>query len=205
MAQLANEVAGAPSSRAALRMLRALREEIDAFERRQVARALADGASYAAIARDMGLSRQAVHRRFRNLAAEELPLVMTADAGRVLQYAREEAHGDQLGSEHVLIAVLRAGIPAAALLGDAGVSLDRVRLHVDGMSTRGPRFFGKTDVATEPRALLAAAADAARARRSRSVEAEDLLVAALADPAGAARRTLRALGADPDGVVAGLA
>ncbi len=208
MARLAAEVAGAPSPRAALRRLGELRQEIDAFERRQVARALADGAAYAAIARDLGLSRQAVHRRFRGLATEELPLRMTPEARRVLQDARDEAtalRADQLGSEHVLIAALRADVPAAGVLREAGVSLDRARMQVDGMSPRGRLFPRGAEVSMEPRAVLAAAADAARARRSQSIDPEDLILAALADPDGGARRTLRAIGVDPDEIVAGLA
>jgi DNA invertase Pin-like site-specific DNA recombinase len=71
LAQLAAELAEAPTPRAALRRTGELRRELDAFERRQIAQALADGASFAAIARDLGVSRQAVHRRFRDLAAAE--------------------------------------------------------------------------------------------------------------------------------------
>jgi transposase-like protein len=208
MARLAAEAAGAPTPRAALRLLRELRLQVDAFERRQVAQALADGASFAAIARDMGLSRQAVHRRFRDVATEDLPLLMTPDAGRVLQCAREEAaalRADDLRSEHVLIAALRVDVRATTVLRDAGVSLDRARMQVGGMSPHGRLFLRGPDVAAEPRALLAAAADAARARHSHSIEAEHLLLAALADPGGGARRTLRALGADPDEVGAALA
>src|SRR3954454_15843638 len=68
LARLATEAAGASSPGAALRRVRALRRELDDFEREQVARALADGASFAAVGRDLGLSRQAVHRRFRGVA-----------------------------------------------------------------------------------------------------------------------------------------
>jgi hypothetical protein len=55
LAELAAEAADAPTPRAALRQLAGLRRELDAFERRQVARALADGASFAAIARYLGV------------------------------------------------------------------------------------------------------------------------------------------------------
>jgi ATP-dependent Clp protease ATP-binding subunit ClpA len=133
---------------------------------------------------------------------------MTPDARRVLQHARDEAaalRADQLASEHVLIAALRTDVPAAGVLREAGVSLDRARMQVDGMSPRGRLFPRGGEVSMEPRAVLAAAADAARARRSQSIDPEDLIVAALADPAGGARRTLRAIGVDPDEIVAGLA
>jgi len=54
---------------AALRAMTALREELEAFERLQVARALDAGQSFSAVARALGISRQAAHRRYRDLAA----------------------------------------------------------------------------------------------------------------------------------------
>jgi DNA invertase Pin-like site-specific DNA recombinase len=51
---------------AALEDLQALRADLDAFEREQVRRALASGASYGAVARALGISRQAAHRRYRD-------------------------------------------------------------------------------------------------------------------------------------------
>jgi ATP-dependent Clp protease ATP-binding subunit ClpA len=200
LARLAIETAGAPTPRASLRLLTELRRELDEFERRQVAQALADGASFAAIARDLGLSRQAVHRRFRDVAGEEAPLVASPEVRRVLRYAREEAAAAQAGeprSEHVLLAVLRASDSgAAAVLHDAGVTPARARTHVDGASPRGSLFRRQHD-AGDPGKLLAAPLQIARDRGARRIEVEDLLAAALDDPAGGAARTLRALGADP--------
>jgi ATP-dependent Clp protease ATP-binding subunit ClpA len=202
LAELAAEAADAPTPRAALRQLAGLRRELDAFERRQVARALADGASFAAIARDLGISRQAVHRRFRALAARAQPLVTAPEVRRVLHYAREEAAsvGAELGSQHVLLAVLRAGdLAAADLLRAEGVSLGRASTHVEGAAT-GAELFRRTAAVHDLRALLEAPARAARARRSRSIEVEDLLVGALEDSAGGAARTLRAQGVEPDAI-----
>jgi ClpA/ClpB-like protein len=202
LAQLAADAAGAPTPRAALRKLGELRRELDAFERRQVGHALADGASFAAIARDLGLSRQAVHRRFRALASEEAALLMTGDVRRVLRYAREEAaavRAQEPGGDHVLLAVLRAGIPAAAPLEAAGVTLDRARTQIHGVAPRG-RLFGRGSDVADPRALLASAASEARARGGHRIEVEHLLVGTLDDAAG----TLRALGADPDAIRAEL-
>jgi transcriptional regulator with PAS, ATPase and Fis domain len=67
LARLAAEAAAAPTPRSALRKLNALRDELEAFEARQVASALADGASYAQIGQDLGLTRQSAHRRFHRL------------------------------------------------------------------------------------------------------------------------------------------
>ncbi len=49
----------------ALDELQALRSELDAYENELVGRALASGASFAAVARSLGISRQAAHRRYR--------------------------------------------------------------------------------------------------------------------------------------------
>ncbi len=201
LAELAAEVAEAPTPRAALRRLGELRDELEAFERRQVARALAEGASFAAIARDLGLSRQAVHRRFRSVAPEESKLQTAPDVRRVLQYARDEAAalgGGDVGSEHIVLAVLRADdLRAAELLREAGAALDRARTHVEGTSPRAKLFRRDPDPG-ELLAFLETSAREARARGGRRIEVEDVLAGALEDPSGGAARTLRALGADPD-------
>jgi ATP-dependent Clp protease ATP-binding subunit ClpA len=203
LAELAAEVAAAPTPRAALRRLGELRDEVEAFERRQVARALAEGASFAAIARDLGLSRQAVHRRFRSLATEVSTLQTAPDVRRLLQCAREEAAAfgaGGVGSEHVVLAVLRLGdLPAAELLREAGVSLQRARMQVEGSTPRA-RLFRREPDPNGLITLLEGPARTARARGGSQIEVEDVLAGALEDPAGSAARTLRALGADPEEV-----
>jgi AraC-like DNA-binding protein len=202
LARLALETAGAATPRAALRMLRELRQEIDEFERRQVVHALADGASFAAIARDLGLSRQAVHRRFRDIAGEDAPLLVAPEARRVLRHARGDAaamRSAEVASEHILLAVLRSDAPAAAVLREAGATLDRARTQVEGTAPGGA-LFRREVAAGDPRALLAAAAGETRARGGPRIEVEDLLLAALADADGGAARALRALGLDPGAI-----
>ena len=54
----------------ALHAVSALRRELDAFERVQAWRALEAGSSYGAVARALGISRQAAHRRYRELAGQ---------------------------------------------------------------------------------------------------------------------------------------
>ena len=207
LAELATEVAGAPTPRAALRRLGELRHELDEFERRQVAQALAEGTSYAAIARDLGLSRQAVHRRFRSLAGAEPPLVTAPDVRRVLQYAREEAAAlgaGVVGGEHVLLAVLRTDdLPAADLLRGAGATLERARSQVEGASPR-PRLFRREPETGDLLMFLEAPAREVRARGGGAIEVEDVLRGVLADPGGGAARTLRAIGVDTGEVRSGL-
>ena len=60
-----------PEPLEALAALTTLRSELDAFEREQVRRALESGYSYSAVARGLGISRQAAHRRYRGLRTAE--------------------------------------------------------------------------------------------------------------------------------------
>jgi transposase-like protein len=114
----------APDPVRALRELRVLRAELDALERERVRAALDSGASFAAVARGLGITRQAAHRRYRHLTAEPPRLVATPDALALLQRARHEAA--RLGSatvepEHVALAHAspgprpHGGTPPAAL------------------------------------------------------------------------------------------
>src|SRR5215211_6766944 len=128
--RLAEEAANAAEPCDALRLLCELRRELEDFERRQAARALTRGESFGAIARALGVSRQAAHRRFRDLApggegdGVERP---TPEARLVTDYAREEsiALGDAgVHSEHLLLAVLRLGDDHAEALREAGVTLE---------------------------------------------------------------------------------
>ena len=159
--------------------------------------------SFAAIARDLGITRQAVHRRFRDLAAADTPLVTAPEVRRLLQHAREEsaARGaGNLGSEHVVLALLReSDLGAAVVLRAEGATLERARSHVEGASPRS-KLFRRESAGGDLRTLLEAPAHHARARGARRIEVEDLLLGSLADPAGGAYRTLTALGVDVDGV-----
>jgi len=194
--RLAEEAANAAEPREALRLLCELRTELEDFERRQAARALTLGESFGAIARALGVSRQAAHRRFRDLApgsdGEASP-----EARLVAEYAREESVA--LGhagvySEHLLLAVLRFGDgPAAATLGDADVTIDAARAAVRRLS--GPRASaaGGDPRSGTGRRLAQAALSAARRHGAGVVAVEHLLLGALEDDEGGAATTLRAL------------
>jgi len=67
--QLARTTMQAEDPATALRALTELRRELDAAERELVKRALASGASWSHIARSLGVSKQAAHRKHRHLAA----------------------------------------------------------------------------------------------------------------------------------------
>src|ERR1051325_11244659 len=94
--ELAHASAEAEDADAALRALTELRRETDAFIRVYASRALGSGRSFSDIARALGLSRQAAHRRFRDLTPERRhdpgrPLAATEAARRVVMIARAEA------------------------------------------------------------------------------------------------------------------
>ena len=94
-----------------LQELGALRAELDAYEREQVRRALETGSSFAAVARAVGITRQAAHRRYRHLLSAPAPaprLVASSEALAVLQRARHEAArvgASAVDGEHVLLAL----------------------------------------------------------------------------------------------------
>ncbi len=203
MAQLAAEAADTGSPGEALRKLSELRKELEIFERLQVARALAEGSNFATLGRDLGVSRQAAHRRFRDLVGDQPPLLSTADTRRVLRYAREEAvavGAETPRSEHILLAVLRAAdLPASAVLRNAGATLAHARTHVEGTASRTP-LFRRVPRENELRELLAAPAREARQRGSRRIEVEHLLLGALADGTTGAAKMLTALGGDTESV-----
>ena len=66
---LAHASADAEDADAALRALTELRTEVDGFIRVHARRALGSGRSFSDIARALGISRQAAHRRFRDLTS----------------------------------------------------------------------------------------------------------------------------------------
>jgi hypothetical protein len=206
LARLAAEAASAPTPGSALRKLKELRQALEEFERAQVTRALTEGASFASVGRDLGLSRQAVHRRYRDLAPsteESSALLPTPEVRLALRCAREEATalGMPVGGEHVLLGLLRAA--RLRPLADAGVTLVKARAQVEAMSPSSPLFRYEA-VQGDLRAVLAGPAREAHNHGSSTIAPEHLLLGILREPDSAAARTLRALGADPGAVCAQL-
>jgi transposase-like protein len=205
----------------ALHALTALRRELDAFERVQAWRALDAGSSYGAVARALGISRQAAHRRYRELAAATEPppggeptrLRVAPEARAAVQLAGEEATAlgaAQMGSEHLLLGILRAGDAIAAdALRAAGGTLERARTAAmptlatppDNGAGAGDRASAVTRYA---RAVFGEAMRQAAVQPDHSIGVADLLRAALHDPEGGACRTLQELGISADLVLANL-
>jgi hypothetical protein len=209
---------------AALRALVALREEIDAYERFQVARALDAGASFGDIARVLGISRQAAHRRYRDLVGVELEdprpepverrgrVLVTSEARAAVQLARDEAGrlgASAVGSEHLLLGILRSqDRRAAGALQAEGVTLDAARMAAmptlveAAPAPSEPQRVeeGPSGISPYARATFEQSLREAVQRGDGYIGVDHLLLAALADPTGGAARTLDTLGVAPASV-----
>ena len=230
--ELVEHAVRAAQPAAALRAMTALREELEAFERLQVARVLDEGQSFSAVARALGISRQAAHRRYRDLVGVSLPderpeargsgrVLVTSEARAAVTLAREEAGAlgaKIVGSEHLLLGIIRSRAPSAAsLLEEGGVTLDEARrcaqpTLVDGapppsaplppptaQEASGPR-----GISPYARAVFEHSLREAVKRGDGYIGVDHLLLASLEDPNGGACRTLYELGLDPEDVRASL-
>ena len=198
--RLAQEVADAQDPLRALETLVELRLEIEAVTSKQIARGLCAGRSFGDFARAMGISRQAVHRRYRHLArvgtaSEHGRLSTTEDARRVVFAASQQAGQAPFGSEHVLIAVLACGGDAARALEKQGVTLAAARERLAALEP-DPQPSPFTRPSDGIREVLAEAARVATARGDGEIGVYAVLLGALARPDGGARRLLGALGVD---------
>jgi transposase-like protein len=200
---------------AALRAMAALREELEAFERLQVARALDAGQSFGDVARALGISRQAAHRRYRDLAGISLPddappgrgVVVTSEARTAVDLAREEAlalGAPAVGSEHLLLGILRSRARGVAPLLES-VSLAEARRCARPTLVAEIPGPGRPGVSPYASAVFDEALRVAVSRGDAFVGVEHLLLASLEDPSGGAWRTLSELGVDPEGVRLALA
>jgi len=205
--RLAHEAADADDALRALETLVELRRELGVFTREQVARGLGAGRSFGEVARALGISRQAAHRHYRELAPASGPRVAaTEEVHRVLRLAQSEAGSTRaaLGSEHVMIAVLLCGGAAAETLIDEGATLERVRASARAVTAESAWPSGFRQAEPEVRALLREAVWRAISRGERWLNVTGLLLAALADPDGGARRVLATIGVDVTSVRARL-
>jgi ATP-dependent Clp protease ATP-binding subunit ClpA len=199
--QLAEQAANEDDAESALRVLRELRQELDEFVREQVARALRSGRSFGDVARALEISRQAAHRRYRDLAPESPPapprrLVPTDATRAVLRVAHEHAAalGQPLASQHLLLGVLATDSQAAQALQADGVTLETARaLARAGEASPADGDGGSAAL----RRMLRAAGRVALARGDAQLAPEEVLLAALGDADDGARRTLAAVGVSP--------
>jgi hypothetical protein len=227
--ELVEHAVRAGDPRASLRAIKGLRQELEAFERLQVARALDAGESFGGVARAMGISRQAAHRRYRELAGLSLPhpepepkagsgrILVTSEARTAVNLAREEANAlgaGTVGSEHLLLGIIRCDSARVATILRAEVTLDRARSCAQPTLVEGqpppsppvapPASGGPHGISAYARSVFEQSLREAVRRGDRFVGVEHLLLASLQDPTGGASRTLDALGVDPGAVRAAL-
>jgi hypothetical protein len=222
---LVEHAIGASTPEAGLRAVCALRGEVNALERRHARRALESGLSFGAIARAVGISRQAAHRRYRHLA-DEVPaatpdraapgrILVTSEARTVVALAREEARdlgSVTVGTEHLLLGIVREGRGSAAeALTRLGVTLDAARgcaqpTLVNGQPVPQPAAVepGPRGISALTRKVFEQSLREALARGDGYIGTDHLLLAALRDADGGAARTLEALGVPPSAVSAQL-
>jgi transposase-like protein len=205
--QLAREVVQITDPDTALRALTALRQELDATEPELVLRALQDGASWSQVARALGITKQAAHRKYRFLFDHAITvpastkLQVTGEARRTIQYAREEAkklHQPAVGTEHILLGILRCERSAAAkALNAIGVTLERARasLHttLPGLNPEHLDAAGTDGISQQARRILERAVREAVQRGDSHIGVEHLLLALLVDSRNGAVQTLEDL------------
>jgi ATP-dependent Clp protease ATP-binding subunit ClpA len=215
--QLARDTVHIADPETALRALSALRQELDMVEQQLVKRALAAGASWSDIARSLGVSKQAAHRKHRHLAEQrgwtvgtEPKILVTAEARRSIQLAREEAERlgqPAVGTEHILLGILRCRQShAVKALNTLGVTHERASqcLHTtmpgvseDSSENGGGDADHLNGVSPHGRRILEGSLREALTRGDGYIGVEHLLLALLTDSRNGAVQTLEDLKTTP--------
>jgi hypothetical protein len=205
--QLARETVQIEDPETALRALTALRHELDATEPEIVRRALQAEASWSQIARALGISKQAAHRKYRHLFAQTDPAddrrtPVNAAARQCIQFAREEAKRlgqPAVATEHILLGILRCeASEATAALHAEGVTLDRARACLQTTMPGIPPSeleppAEEYAVSAHARRIVEGSRREARDRGDQAIGVEHLLLALLSDSRNGAVQTLEEL------------
>ncbi|HEY1509808.1 MAG TPA: Clp protease N-terminal domain-containing protein [Solirubrobacteraceae bacterium] len=216
--QLARDAARLDDAETALRALSALRLQLDELEPELVARALQTGATWSDIARALGVSKQAAHRKHRGLAqnlqlrspAGGPKVLVTAEARQCVRHARDEAKQlgqPAIGTEHILLGILRCKqSEAVRVLGVLGVTHEAARTCVQPTmpgATPQTSVVGNGErepVTPQARRILEASLREAVKRNESYIGVEHILLALLADSRNGAVQTLEALKTTPKAV-----
>ena len=205
--QLARETVQIDNPDTALRALTALRRELDATEPELVRRALQTTASWSQIARALGISKQAAHRKYRHLvdesdAAADQRIVVSDEARQCIQFAREEAKRlaqPAVATEHILLGILRSdGTDALDALNAEGVTLEAARAALQTTMPGIPpselaRPAEEYSVSAHARRIVEGSRREAREQGMDSICVEHLLLALLSDSRNGAVQTLEKL------------
>ncbi len=215
--QLARDTVQITDPETALRALSALRTELEQIEPKLVQRALQTGASWSQVARALGVSKQAAHRKHRHLAepafeslAATPKVLVTSEARRSIQLARDEAKllgQPMIGTEHILLGILRCrGSLAVKGLNALGVTHQAARECLqttmpglpDDPHPAGDSTSGQHDgVSPHARRILEGSLHEALKRGEGYIGVEHLLLALLTDSRNGAVQTLETLKTTP--------
>ena len=205
--QLARESVQIDDPETALRALTALRRELDATEPEIVLRALQGRASWSQIARALGISKQAAHRKYRHLfeqanTAVDQRIAVSAEARQCIQFAREEAKRfaqPAVATEHILLGILRCrGSEAFDALDAEGITLEAARGCLQTTMPGVPpgelkRPAEQYQVSAHAHRIVEGSRREARDRAQDSIGVEHLLLALLSDSRNGAVQTLEEL------------
>src|ERR1700733_9008551 len=215
--QLARETVQIDDPETALRALTALRRELEATEPEIVRRALQAGASWSRIARALGISKQAAHRKYRYLFDHAMDastggpkLLVTPEARQSMQCAREEAQRlgqPAVGTEHVLLGILHCRESyAVRALSALGVTLETarecLRTTMPGLTPKSshPEPSAPVGVTPQARRIVEGSLREALKRGEGHIGVEHVLLALLSDSRSGAVQTLEALRTTPAGI-----
>ena len=204
--ELARRVAETAEPRHALAAIAELRAHLAELEEYQVDSALARGASWSEIGDALGVTKQAVHKRYggkpgqRRAARVEPPrMTVTGSARHAVHLARREAAAAgrrTLAPEHLLVGLLQVpGGAAADELARRGVTLD-VGRHVFEGRRKPPVEPAAVGIGARTRAVFERAFEEAVQLNERELSDSHLLLALLAHGGASARRAFTQLGID---------
>jgi len=210
--QLARDTVQIADPETALRSLTALRQELNATEPEIVRRALQAGASWSQVARALGVTKQAAHRKYRHLfdqasASDDSRVLVSPEARQSIQFAREEAKRlaqPAVGTEHMLLGVLRCqGTRAVSALNAEGVTLEAARgclqTTMPGVMPSAPSRpdEDRESVSPHARRILEGSKREALRRGEGTIGVEHLLLALLLDSRNGAVQTIEELRTTP--------
>jgi hypothetical protein len=212
--ELARRAARLEHPEDALVALTSLRGRIDELEAALVENALREGWSWSRIARALGVTKQAAHKkhaarvRAKRPGLERQLVTVTGHARQAVYLARQEAralgHGCVETGDLLLGLLRQRESPAATALSSLGVALSPLRDEVkSGLAEREPVRRGPGDrlpIGPRARAALEQSLREALLLRDSHLGVEHLLLALLRDERASAAYALEALGVSTEAV-----
>lgn len=195
-----------------LEAVASLRKELDEIEAAHVSTAVRSGWSWSRIGGALGVTKQAVHRKYAKRPLTSLEpddahrLIVSSRARMAVYMARSEAAArgdDVVGTQHLLLGLLQQGEGNhCEALGDVGVTMQAARLQADLFF---PSKFAdvapsRLPLSRRARAALEQAMREVIRRGDQLLDTEHLLLALLRDPECSAVRLLAGLGVSTRGV-----